>query len=64
METKNGFKSGKEFVEIKFSKYPNALSKANQFINMVGEDKFTMEMAEWIWDYFNNAHFEMPTDSF
>lgn len=62
METKNGFKSGKEFIEIKFRKYPKALSEANQFINMLGEDNLTMEMAEWIWYFFNNANFEKPTD--
>jgi hypothetical protein len=27
---------------------------------MIGESKFTIEMAEWIFDFFNNAHFESP----
>ena len=27
---------------------------------MIGESRFTMEMAEWIWDFFNNASFESP----
>jgi hypothetical protein len=27
---------------------------------MIGESKFTIEMAEWIWDFFNNASFESP----
>ena len=55
-----GFTSGKQFINIKLQKYPKALSKVNQLISMVGEDKFTMEMAEWIWDFFNNASFESP----
>ena len=29
---------------------------------MIGEDKFTMDMAEWIWDFFNNASFESPVN--
>ena len=29
---------------------------------MIGEDKFTMGMAEWIWDFFNNASFEKPVN--
>jgi hypothetical protein len=56
----NGFKSGKEFINIKLQKYPKAVAKINQLIDMIGEDKFTMEMAEWIFDFFNNAHFESP----
>jgi hypothetical protein len=56
----NGFKSGKEFINIKLQKYPKAIAKVNQLIDMIGEDKFTMEMAEWIFDFFNNAHFESP----
>jgi hypothetical protein len=56
----NGFKSGKSFIEIKLQKYPKAVSKINQLINMVGEDKFTIEMAEWVFDFFNNASFETP----
>ena len=27
---------------------------------MIGEDKFTIEMAEWIFDFFNNASYESP----
>ena len=56
----NGFKSGKEFINIKLQKYPKAVAKVNQLVDMIGEDKFTMEMAEWIFDFFNNAHFESP----
>jgi hypothetical protein len=29
---------------------------------MIGEDKFTMEMAEWIFDFFNNASYESPVN--
>jgi hypothetical protein len=56
----NGFKSGKEFINIKLQKYPKAVSKINQLINMIGESNFTMEMAEWIFDFFNNASYESP----
>jgi len=56
----NGFKSGKEFINIKLQKYPKAVAKINQLINMVGESNFTMEMAEWLFDFFNNASFESP----
>ncbi len=28
----------------------------------IGEDKFTMEMAEWIIEFFNNASFERPVN--
>jgi hypothetical protein len=56
----SGFKSGKEFINIKLQKYPKAVAKINQLIDMIGEDKFTMEMAEWLFDFFNNAHFESP----
>jgi hypothetical protein len=56
----NGFKSGKEFINIKLKNYPKAVAKVNQLINMIGESNFTMEMAEWIFDFFNNAHFESP----
>ena len=58
----NGFKSGKEFINIKLQKYPKAVSKINQLINMVGESNFTMEMAEWLFDFFNNASFESPVN--
>jgi len=54
--------SGKEFINIKLQKYPKAIAKVNQLINMVGESNFTMEMAEWIWDFFNNASFESPVN--
>jgi hypothetical protein len=56
----NGFKSGKEFINIKLQKYPKAVAKINQLISIVGESNFTMEMAEWLFDFFNNAHFESP----
>jgi hypothetical protein len=56
----NGFKSGKEFINIKLQKYPKAIAKVNQLINMVGESNFTMEIAEWIFDFFNNASYESP----
>lgn len=29
---------------------------------MVGESNFTMEMAEWIFDFFNNASYESPVN--
>jgi hypothetical protein len=59
---KSGFKSGKEFINIKLKNYPKAVAKINQLIGMIGEDKFTMGMAEWIWDFFNNASFERPVN--
>jgi hypothetical protein len=59
---KSGFKSGKEFINIKLKNYPKAVAKINQLIGMIGEDKFTMGMAEWIWDFFNNASFEKPVN--
>jgi len=55
-----GFKSGKEFINIKLQKYPKALAKVNNLISMIGENNFTMDMAEWIFDFFNNASFESP----
>jgi hypothetical protein len=55
-----GFKSGKEFINIKLKRYPKALSKVNNLISMIGENNFTMDMAEWIFDFFNNASFESP----
>jgi hypothetical protein len=58
----NGFKSGKEFINIKLQKYPKAVAKINQLIDMIGEDKFTMEMAMWIIDFFNNASYESPVN--
>jgi hypothetical protein len=60
MNEANGFKSGKEFINIKLKKYPKSLAKVNNLISMIGEDKFTMEMAEWINDFFNNASYESP----
>jgi len=56
----SGFKSGKEFINIKLQKYPKALAKVNNLISMIGENNFTMDMAEWIFDFFNNASFESP----
>ena len=49
-------------INIKLKNYPKAVAKVNQLIDMIGEDKFTMEMAEWIWDFFNNASFELPVN--
>jgi hypothetical protein len=60
MKEANGFKSGKEFINIKLKKYPKAVAKVNNLISMIGEDKFTIEMAEWINDFFNNASYESP----
>jgi len=60
MNEANGFKSGKEFINIKLQKYPKAIAKVNQLINMIGESKFTIEMANWIFDFFNNASYESP----
>ena len=56
----SGFKSGKEFINIKLQNYPKSVAKINQLINMIGESNFTMEMAEWLFDFFNNASFEIP----
>jgi hypothetical protein len=58
----SGFKSGKEFINIKLQNYPKAIAKVNQLVDMIGEDKFTMEMAEWIFDFFNNASYENPVN--
>jgi hypothetical protein len=58
----DGFTSGKQMINIKLKNYPKATAKVNQLIDMIGEDKFTMEMAEWIWDFFSNAHFERPVN--
>jgi uncharacterized protein YjbJ (UPF0337 family) len=58
----NGFKSGKDFINAKLQKYPKAIAKINQLISMVGESNFTMEMAEWIFDFFNNASYESPVN--
>jgi hypothetical protein len=59
---RSGLLSGKDFINAKLSKYPKAVSKINQLIDMIGEDKFTIEMAEWIFDFFNNASFESPVN--
>jgi hypothetical protein len=56
----SGMLSGKDFINAKLKNYPKAKAKVNQLINMIGESKFTIEMAEWIFDFFNNAHFESP----
>jgi hypothetical protein len=58
----SGFKSGKEFINIKLQNYPKAVAKINQLINMIGESNFTMEMAEWLFDFFNNASYESPVN--
>jgi hypothetical protein len=58
----SGFKSGKEFINIKLQKYPKAVAKINQLISMIGESNFTMEMAEWLFDFFNNASYESPVN--
>jgi|GEM_PF-2773522 hypothetical protein len=52
--------SGKDFINAKLQNYPKAVAKINQLINMIGESNFTIEMAEWIFDFFNNAHYESP----
>jgi len=56
----SGMLSGKDFINTKLKNYPKAKAKVNQLIDMIGESKFTIEMAEWIFDFFNNAHFESP----
>jgi tetratricopeptide (TPR) repeat protein len=56
----SGMLSGKDFINAKLKNYPKAKAKVNQLIDMIGESKFTTEMAEWIFDFFNNAHFESP----
>jgi hypothetical protein len=56
----SGLLSGKDFINAKLKKYPKAVAKVNQLIDMIGESKFTIEMAEWLFDFFNNAHFESP----
>jgi hypothetical protein len=62
MSESNGFTSSKQMVNIKLKNYPKAISKVNQLIDMIGEDKFTIEMAEWIFDFFNNASYESPVN--
>ena len=56
----SGMFTAKDFINAKLKNYPKAQAKVNQLINMIGESKFTQEMAEWIWDFFNNASFERP----
>ena len=58
----SGMFSAKDFINAKLKNYPKAQSKVNQLIDMIGESKFTQEMAEWIWDFFNNASFESPVN--
>jgi hypothetical protein len=58
----SGMLSGKDFINAKLKNYPKAVGKVNQLIDMIGEDKFTIEMAEWIFDFFNNASFESPVN--
>ena len=60
MNEVNGFTSGKQFIDIKLQKYPKAIAKIDKLIAMVGESKFTVEMAEWLFDFFNNASYERP----
>jgi len=56
----SGMFTAKDFINAKLKNYPKAQAKVNQLINMIGESKFTMEMAEWIFDFFNNASYESP----
>jgi hypothetical protein len=58
----SGLLSGKDFINAKLKKYPKAVAKVNQLIDMIGESKFTIEMAEWIFDFFNNASYESPVN--
>ena len=58
----SGMLSGKDFINAKLKNYPKAVAKVNQLIDMIGESKFTIEMAEWIFDFFNNASFESPVN--
>ena len=60
IKEESNFKSGREFINTKLRYYPKALAKVNNLINMIGENNFTMDMAEWIFDFFNNASFESP----
>jgi hypothetical protein len=58
----SGMLSGKDFINAKLKNYPKAVGKVNQLIDMIGESNFTIEMAEWIFDFFNNASFESPVN--
>jgi len=60
MNEVSGFTSGKQLIDIKLQKYPKAIAKIDKLIAMVGESKFTVEMAEWLFDFFNNASYERP----
>jgi hypothetical protein len=59
---KENYLSGKSFITSKLENYPKALSKVNQLIDMVGEVNFTMDIAKWVYDFFNNASFESPVN--
>ena len=59
---KEEYLSGKSFITSKLSSYPKALSKVNQLIDMMGETNFSMGVAHWVWDFFNNASFESPVN--
>jgi hypothetical protein len=61
-ELKEEYLSGKSFITSKLSSYPKALSKVNQLIDMMGETNFSMGVAHWVWDFFNNASFESPVN--
>jgi len=56
----NGFTSGKQFIDIKLQKYPKAIARIDELVTMIGESRFTIEMAEWLFDFFNNASYERP----
>ena len=58
----SGLLSGKDFINAKLKNYPKAIAKVNQLIDMIGESRFTIEMAEWIFDFFNNASYESPVN--
>ena len=61
-ELKEEYLSGKSFITSKLEKYPKALSKVNQLMDIMGEVNFTMDVAHWVWDFFNNASFESPVN--
>ena len=58
----SGLLSGKDFINAKLKNYPKAIAKVNQLIDIIGESRFTIEMAEWVFDFFNNASFEQPVN--
>ena len=41
----SGLLSGKDFINAKLRNYPKAIAKVNQLIDMIGESRFTIEMA-------------------